>query len=40
MTVIIKIVCENIPYLEPVSVLIGTRKSVQIIKAEQDKAEN
>jgi predicted PurR-regulated permease PerM len=40
MTVIIKIVCENIPYLEPVSVLIGTRKSVQIIKAEQEKAEN
>jgi predicted PurR-regulated permease PerM len=40
MTVIIKIVCENIPYLEPVSILIGTRKSVQIIKAEQDKAES
>jgi predicted PurR-regulated permease PerM len=39
MTVIIKIVCENIPYLEPVSILMGTRKSVQIIKAEQEKIE-
>jgi predicted PurR-regulated permease PerM len=28
MTVIIKIVCENIPILEPVSILIGTRKAV------------
>jgi hypothetical protein len=28
MTVIIKIVCENIPLLEPVSILIGTRKAV------------
>ena len=40
MTVIIKIVCENIPILEPVSVLIGTRKSVKMKKAEQDKTEN
>ena len=36
MTVIIKIVCENIPILEPVSILIGTRKSIQAKKAEQD----
>lgn len=35
MTVIIKIVCENIPFLEPVSVLLGTRKSVRARKAEQ-----
>ena len=40
MTVIIKIVCENIPILEPVSVLMGTRKSVQIKKAEHEKTEN
>lgn len=40
MTVIIKIVCENIPMLEPVSVLIGTRKSVQFKKAEHEKTEN
>ena len=40
MTVIIKIVCENIPILEPVSVLIGTRKSLQLKKAEQDNSEN
>jgi len=29
MTVIIKIVCENIPIMEPVSILIGSRKSVK-----------
>ena len=40
MTVIIKIVCENIPYLEPVSILMGTRKAVRIKMAEQDKTEN
>jgi len=28
MTVIIKIICENIPILKPVSILIGSRKSV------------
>jgi len=33
MTVIIKIVCENIPILEPVSILIGSRRSVQAKKA-------
>ncbi|MDR0323757.1 MAG: AI-2E family transporter, partial [Treponema sp.] len=37
MTVIIKIVCENVPFLEPVSILIGTRKSVRSKKAEQEK---
>ena len=36
MTVIIKIACENVPILEPVSILIGTRKSVLAKKAEQD----
>jgi predicted PurR-regulated permease PerM len=37
MTVIIKIVCENIPIMEPVSTLMGTRKSVYIKKAENEK---
>jgi predicted PurR-regulated permease PerM len=39
MTVIIKIVCENIPILEPISILIGSRKSVLAKKAEQEKTE-
>ncbi|MDR0300930.1 MAG: AI-2E family transporter [Treponema sp.] len=39
MTVVIKIVCENIPTLEPISVLIGSRRSVLATKAEQEKAE-
>jgi predicted PurR-regulated permease PerM len=38
MTVIIKIVCENIPILEPVSVLLGTRKSIRARKAAQEAA--
>ena len=43
MTVIIKIVCENIPIMEPVSVLVGTRKSVrakQAAKEAKEKEEN
>jgi len=40
MTVIIKIVCENIPILEPVSILIGSRRSVKAKKSEIEKAEN
>ena len=39
MTVIIKIVCENVPILEPVSILIGTRKAIQAKKSESEKAE-
>jgi len=39
MTVIIKIVCENIPIMEPVSILIGSRKAVLKKKAEQEKEE-
>ncbi|MDR0321466.1 MAG: AI-2E family transporter [Treponema sp.] len=39
MTVIIKIVCENIPIMEPVSILIGSRKAVQAKKAELEKTE-
>lgn len=40
MTVIIKIICENIPILEPVSVLIGTRKAVHAKKTEQEETES
>jgi AI-2 transport protein TqsA len=39
MTVVIKIVCENIPFLEPISIMIGSRKSVLAKKAEQEKPE-
>ena len=39
MTSIIRIVCENIPFMEPVSVLIGSRKSVLAKKAEREKQE-
>ena len=39
MTVIIKIICENVPILEPVSILIGTRKAVQAKKSESEKTE-
>jgi predicted PurR-regulated permease PerM len=34
MTVIIKIICENVPYLEPVSILLGSRRAVQAKKIE------
>ena len=37
MVVIIKIVCENISFLEPVSILIGSRRSVKAKKAEIGK---
>jgi len=40
MTVIIKIVCENIPIMEPVSIMIGSRRSVKAKKSENEKAEN
>jgi len=40
MTVIIKIVCENIPIMEPVSILLGSRKAVLAKKAEQEKYED
>jgi len=39
LTVIIKIVCENVPILEPVSILLGSRKSVLVKKAEIEKDE-
>jgi predicted PurR-regulated permease PerM len=37
MTVTVKIICENIPILEPVSILLGSRKSVRLKKAELQK---
>ncbi|MCL2233055.1 MAG: AI-2E family transporter [Treponema sp.] len=39
MTVIIKIVCENIPIMEPVSILLGTRKSTRAKRAERERLE-
>jgi predicted PurR-regulated permease PerM len=39
MTVIIKIVCKNIPIMEPVSILIGSRRSVNAQKVENEKIE-
>jgi predicted PurR-regulated permease PerM len=39
MMVIIKIVCENIPIMEPVSILIGSKRSVLAKKAEDEKTE-
>jgi predicted PurR-regulated permease PerM len=39
MMVIIKIVCENVPILEPVSIFIGSRKAVQTIKIENEASE-
>jgi len=39
LTVIIKIICENFPMLEPVSILLGSKKSVLAKKAEYEKNE-
>jgi predicted PurR-regulated permease PerM len=39
MMVIIKIVCENIPIMEPVSILIGSKRSIMARKAEDEKTE-
>ena len=39
MTVIIKIVCENIPIMEPVSIILGSKKSVLTKKLEKEKQE-
>ena len=40
MTVIIKIVCENIPIMEPVSILLSSRKAVLAKITEQEKNED
>jgi predicted PurR-regulated permease PerM len=39
MMVIIKIICENVPILEPVSILIGSRKAVHAKKTEDERPE-
>jgi predicted PurR-regulated permease PerM len=39
MTVIIKIVCENIPVLEPVSIILGSRKSILRKKADGERLQ-
>ncbi|MCL2211241.1 MAG: AI-2E family transporter [Treponema sp.] len=39
MTVIIKIVCENIPIMEPVSILLGSKRSVRAKKPDEEKTE-
>jgi predicted PurR-regulated permease PerM len=37
MMVIIKIICENIPIMEPFSILIGSKRSINAKKAEDEK---
>jgi predicted PurR-regulated permease PerM len=37
MMVIIKIVCENFPVLEPISILLGSRRAVLAKKAQYDQ---
>jgi hypothetical protein len=39
MMSIIKIVCENIPVLEPISILLGSHKAVIIAKSPDEKEE-
>ena len=39
MTAIIKIVCENIPVLEPISILMGSRKAANAVR-QRDEQEN
>jgi hypothetical protein len=36
MMVIIKISCENIPYLEPISILLGSRRATLAVKAAEN----
>jgi hypothetical protein len=39
MMVIIKIVCENFTFLEPISILLGSRKAILAKKAAMEKVE-
>jgi predicted PurR-regulated permease PerM len=39
LMVIIKIVCENFPFLEPISILLSSQKAVHAKKVEQEKTE-
>jgi len=38
MMVIIKISCENIPYLEPISILLGSRRATMAVKAAENSS--
>ena len=38
MMAIIKIICESIPLLEPISILMGSRKAVKAARSEEDRA--
>ncbi|MDR3337009.1 MAG: AI-2E family transporter [Treponema sp.] len=40
MMVIIKILCENIPYLEPISILLGSRRAMQAARVETEREDN
>lgn len=40
MTVIIKILCENIPIMEPVSIMLGTRRAINAKKAERENRDD
>jgi hypothetical protein len=40
MMVIIKISCENIPYLEPISILLGSRRATLAVKAAENSAQH
>jgi predicted PurR-regulated permease PerM len=40
MMVIIKIICENFTFLEPISILLGSRKAVYAAKHEHEQAED
>jgi predicted PurR-regulated permease PerM len=40
MMVIIKILCENVPYLEPVSILLGSHRANQAVRPEAGQEEN
>jgi predicted PurR-regulated permease PerM len=39
MTAIIKIVCENIPVFEPISILLGSRKAAMAARSEEEDGE-
>jgi predicted PurR-regulated permease PerM len=39
MMVIIKILCENVPYLEPISILLGSRRATQAARLEPEETD-
>jgi hypothetical protein len=38
MMVIIKILCENVPYLEPISILLGSRRATMAARPDPEGA--